>query len=773
MNPLELLEHNRTAYEAVMKHYVSGHRKACVVHATGTGKSYIIAAVTAHFGRTLVVTPNNYVIAQVKSVVKDADVDYTTYHQLMMDAENKNRAFTEYDLFVFDEFHRTGAERWAEGVQYILKLNPEACVFGTTATPVRYLDNGRNMADELFEGQVMSTLTVQDAWVRGILVPPVYVMAIEDFSKVYKENLQKINSAYIPDEERPELIRQLESAQQAWDMAGGVPGIIRDNLSPDTRRVIVFCPKIEKIEEDRAAILGWFLQAGLKVHDIYTIDSSRSEKTNMDEMERFQQDDYEGVKIMISVNMLNEGIHIPRVDALVMLRRTISMNVYLQQMGRCMTATGGGTGRPVILDLQNNLVNVGLHNSFSHMTEAYQQSVVRLGYTGEDRNITVKGLPMDIVDAISCIDEKFNRYCINYDWNNNYALAKAFFDTHGHFPKRGEDVKLNRWAYKWWTTNYLKNPEFYQQKADMLTAIGFDYQTWDRTVDVMWQKNFDECEAYFKEHGHFPTNKDNPRLNSWARAWWRRNYLDQPAEYKQKADMLIAIGFNDMGVWGKRYQEARAFFDTHGHFPLHKENASVNNWARQWWTETYLKNPQLHQQKADLLTSIGFSMACRDNAEVIWSRNYDMCRDYFNLHGRFPQKTKELKLYRWATNWWRATYLKNPRLHQDKADKLTSIGFAYRTAEQQNDEKWMANFSAAKAFFDEHDRFPKDKDNKRLNLWAYKWWNNIYLKNPAEHQQKAEMLLSIGFDFKSMKIVALPEKHFGNQEEQQNRGFKR
>ena len=56
----------------------------------------------------------------------------------------------------------------------------------------------------------------------------------------------------------------------------------------------------------------------------------------------------------ISVNMLNEGIHVPHVDGIIMLRSTISRLIIEQQIGRCLTAENI-LKRPVVLDLVNNM----------------------------------------------------------------------------------------------------------------------------------------------------------------------------------------------------------------------------------------------------------------------------------------------------------------------------------------------------------------------------------------------------------------------------------
>ena len=681
-----LYPHNRKAYEAVVNHFNSGEKRACIVHATGTGKSYVIAAVAELFEKVLVVAPNNYVIAQVQSTVDRNDVDYTTYQQVTMDMNFQKMGETGYDLIVFDEFHRTGAKRWAEGVQFLMKQNPGAKFFGTSATPIRYLDNGRNMAEELFNGHVMSTLNVTDAWVQGILVPPVYVISLDSFNQVKEDCLQKINSEYVPEEARPEMLQQLETAQQAWDKSGGVPGVIRNNISPDTKRIIVFCPKIDKIEEDKDAIMQWFREAGIRIKDTYIIDSSRSDKANMDEMVRFQQDGYQGIKIMISVNMLNEGVHIPRVDAIIMLRRTVSMNVYLQQIGRCMSTSCGQNNRPVILDLQNNIVNVGQNESFFRIEQEYKESVRKNNYSGEDRFMTIKGMELDIINALQFIDNKFKGYFNNSDWFNNYSMAKEFFDTHGHFPTHKENHKIYQWVIQWWSRTYLTNPQQHQDRAQMLVDIGYEYKSGMVANNKKWEGYFAKAKQYYEQYGMFPKTS----LHAWAVRWWREQYLNNPQKYQDWAERLLSIGFQykskqdmDNEAWAKNYEECNTFYHEYGHFPTKMTGTRLYAWAMNWYRKNGLKNPQIHDEKIRLLRQIGFEYCSKDGVlDRTFERLYSEAAAFYKKNGHFPTKTENLSLRKGVVRWWTQYYLKSPEQHQEKADMLLAIGFEYKGNKQ-------------------------------------------------------------------------------------------
>ena len=69
---------------------------------------------------------------------------------------HEDMAKIQPDYIILDEFHRCGAQMWGVGVQNLLELFPQVPLLGLTATNIRYLDNQRDMADELFVGNVAS-----------------------------------------------------------------------------------------------------------------------------------------------------------------------------------------------------------------------------------------------------------------------------------------------------------------------------------------------------------------------------------------------------------------------------------------------------------------------------------------------------------------------------------------------------------------------------------------------------------------------------------------
>ena len=77
-----------------------------------------------------------------------------------------------------------------------------------------------------------------------------------------------------------------------------------------------------------------------------------------------------------------------------------------------------------------------------------------------------------------------------------------------------------------------------------MAALGFTYKSMNDLATEKWMKNYEECRAFFENHGHFPTYKENAKLSGWARMWWKNTYLKNSSLHQEKADMLLKIGFN-------------------------------------------------------------------------------------------------------------------------------------------------------------------------------------------------------------------------------------
>ena len=411
--------------------------RACVVHPTGTGKSYLIAAVSESFKKVLILGPNTFVLDQVHDVLRwrKRGVEYMTYQTLML-TENPH---TDYDLVCLDEFHRVGAQEWGTAVCRLLEANKQAKILGTTATPIRYLDNERNMAEELFGGNVASEITIAEAWNRNILPIPRYVSGLFRWDKTIGEAEGRINrSRSLSKEEKRQRIFRLTNAHLHWELSYGMPAILRKHLDRDARRVIVFCGNIESLQQMHQEVIGWFREAGFIIAGSCTMHSGLSDREQREQMRQFESNKDEGVRLMFSVNMLNEGIHVPNVNAVLMLRTTSSRIIYLQQMGRCLTAAN--TEKPLVLDMVDNITTTTaikeLQDEFNALEIPQTEREGR-----EPHRFEVQDYTLGVRELIGKLVQD------TYTLGERLKTVKAFADQHDRLPQASEKDDYRHWAF--------------------------------------------------------------------------------------------------------------------------------------------------------------------------------------------------------------------------------------------------------------------------------------------------------------------------------------
>lgn len=191
---LELYPHNQIAYDKLCDMLAHSDR-ACVIQPTGTGKFVIIAKLVQDNPdkRFLLLGTNDYMfIDQMDNLEKIApgfhpdNLQFRTYASAMSMARDEQISL-KYDFIIVDEFHHCGAPEWSKGVQWVIDSSPDAKLVGFSATPIRFSDNGRDMADELFDGNIASSMELEEAWLRGILPIPKYVIALYDAPKELDE----------------------------------------------------------------------------------------------------------------------------------------------------------------------------------------------------------------------------------------------------------------------------------------------------------------------------------------------------------------------------------------------------------------------------------------------------------------------------------------------------------------------------------------------------------------------------------------------------------
>jgi superfamily II DNA or RNA helicase len=214
-----------------------------------------------------------------------------------------------------------------------------------------------------------------------------------------------------------------------WKMSYGMPAIIRRHLDKKASRVIVFCAHISDIEEMSEQVKGWFREAGFSLSGSYIIHNQQTDSEQREQMTQFESNDGEGLRLMFSVNILNEGVHVPGVNAVLMLRTTSSRIIFMQQMGRCLTVAN--TTKPLVLDMVDNITTT---TAISDVLAEYDQlEVATAKMEGREPR------PFEVIDYTLGIREVIEKLVPEaYTIEERIKILTSYINQHGRLPKQTE-----------------------------------------------------------------------------------------------------------------------------------------------------------------------------------------------------------------------------------------------------------------------------------------------------------------------------------------------
>lgn len=393
---IELYPHNQKAYSALCD-MLSQRDRACVIQPTGTGKFVIIARMVQDNldKRFLLLGTNEYMfddqmanLADIAPDFKPENLQFMTYAAAMATAKAEADV-SRYDFIVADEFHHCGAPEWSKGVLHIIEENPSAKLVSFSATPIRYSDGGRNMADEMFGGNVASYMEIEEAWLRGILPIPTYVIALYDAPKELGE--LKVSIERVKDKKKySKFVKKYEELRRSLQEADGVDEIIAKHLTKRDGKVIVFCPSQKKLNEFMLLRREWFSGVNENIHAYKTTSADPYGSRNF---RAFKNDDSDALKVLYCINQLNKAVHVRSIDAIVMVRPTKSPIIFHQQLGRVLSSGGGST--PLVFDLCNNFGSLG---GITGMQERMEKTYESL--TDKDKKPPYTPDDFKVIDAI-------------------------------------------------------------------------------------------------------------------------------------------------------------------------------------------------------------------------------------------------------------------------------------------------------------------------------------------------------------------------------------
>lgn len=300
-----------------------GESKGIVVSATGTGKTYLSAFDVGQFNpnRVLFIVHREQILNKAKEDYrqilggeasdygilsgskKESDTKYVFATVQTLSKEHILKQFDEdhFDYILIDEVHKAGAKSYHEIIDY---FNPDF-LLGMTATPER--TDGFNIF-ELFDYNIAYEIRLQEALEEDLLCPFHY-FGVTDFEKDGELISESADINQLVEEERVNYL---------------IEKLIYYGCSKNDPKGLVFCSRKE--EAKRLACL--FEEKG---YPSVCLSGDDSLSKREEEVVRLESGN---INYIFTVDIFNEGIDIPKINQVVMLRNTQSSIIFIQQLGR-------------------------------------------------------------------------------------------------------------------------------------------------------------------------------------------------------------------------------------------------------------------------------------------------------------------------------------------------------------------------------------------------------------------------------------------------------
>ena len=640
---LRLFEHNEKAYKSAVQ-MMEQYGKAAIVHPTGTGKSYIAFKLIEDNPEKVVIwlSPSEYIFkTQLESLKKNdpdfplANVHFYTYAKLICctQAQLDEIVAQKPAYIILDEFHRAGAECWGESTVALLKLCPDAKLLGLTATNIRYLDNNRDMAEELFDSRVASDMTLGEAVVRGILPAPKYVTTVYQYQKAlakYQARVDNLRTPGIQDVNQ----KYLDALRRALEQADGLDRVFAHHITNKSGKYIVFCANKEHMDEMVSHVPEWFagVNPDVVVYEAYS-DDPNTDKAFAD----FKTDTSNRLKLLFCIDMLNEGVHVEGISGVILFRPTISPIIYKQQIGRALTA--GDNTTPLILDVVNNF---GGLTSISGLQSEMQEAVHRLYANGEgDKIVTERFEVIEQVHDCRVLFEQLQA-SLSSSWEHYFSEASIYYAEHGdlNVPKlytTPGGLSLGVWLI---TQRRVREGQIQgnltEQQIARLDSIGM---VWGNRKEIAWQHGFEVAKKYHDTYGNLIVAGKYVNPDGYPLGQWIIKTRQQRLNGRLKEERIAQL--DEIGMvwsvfdakWEKAYALAAAYYEENGNLNIPRSYVTASGerlglWlASQQWS--YPKG-KLSDEQVERLNRIGMYWGNRNDRQ--WNEGYQEAKRYFEAY---------------------------------------------------------------------------------------------------------------------------------------------
>ena len=620
---------------------------------------------------------------------------------------------------VLDCYHELSAVCWAQSVQKLLRMCPQAKVLGLG------VPNGAPVcaaAQELFADCIVSHMTVAEAMAAGTMpVPSAYAALLWPQEEELATLRARIKNLCMP---KGDTSLRVQYEELSWSLrqVENLTVLLPRLLSDTSGHYLVLFESAAYQEK-----LGTELEQLLRTVDpavrFYAADHACFADSAA--VETFLSDTAPGPKVLLCVNAPGVQQPLEGLAGVILVRQSSLMSTFKQMLCRALVAAGSrsvpvfdlvaqfeglGNGRTLQRDCTEAMTRAGSKTPGFRQERPMQQTYRLYGKLRREMEARWEVLCQAAADAAAK--------------EGTLELPRSY-TIHSGVPV-GKWLELQRQVQAGQRPGRLT-----AEQAAKLEKLGI---RWNHRLEAAWEKGFASAQKYRTEHGDLLVPVRYRDKNDFALGEWivynRQRYLGGNLT-QNRIERLEAIGMvwstsNDL--WEQNYAAATQYYLEHGDLEVPIKYETPSGFGLGVWLGAQRaahKAGELPQEQVERLDALGMDWTNRNDRK--WMSLYDVAAAYYHEHGNLNVPSEYVTpdgvlLGKWVAR-QRYAYL-NPdrssaRVTPERKALLDKLGMVW-----EKYDPWQERYDLALAYKTEHGDLEIPSVYKTADgVWLGSWVN--------------------------------------------------
>lgn len=644
---------------------------------------------------------------------------------------------------VLDCYHELSAVCWAQSVQKLLRMCPQAKVLGLG------VPNGAPVcaaAQELFADCIVSHMTVAEAMAAGTMpVPSAYAALLWPQEEELATLRARIKNLCMPKGDTSLRVQYEElswSLRQVENLTVLLPRLLSDTSG---HYLVLF--ESAAYQEKLGAELEQLLRTVDSAVRFYAADHACFADSAA--VETFLSDTAHGPKVLLCVNAPGVQQPLEGLAGVILVRQSSLMSTFKQMLCRALVAAGSrsvpvfdlvaqfeglGNGRTLQRDCTEAMTRAGSKTPGFRQERPMQQTYRLYGKLRREMEARWEVLCQAAADAAAK--------------EGTLELPRSY-TIHSGVPV-GKWLELQRQVQAGQRPGRLT-----VEQAAKLEKLGI---RWNHRLETAWEKGFASAQKYRTEHGDLLVPVRYRDKNDFALGEWivynRQRYLGGNLT-QNRIERLEAIGMvwstsNDL--WEQNYAAATQYYLEHGDLEVPIKYETPSGFGLGVWLGAQRaahKAGELPQEQVERLDALGMDWTNRNDRK--WMSLYDVAAAYYHEHGNLNVPSEYVTpdgvlLGKWVAR-QRYAYL-NPdrssaRVTPERKALLDKLGMVW-----EKYDPWQERYDLALAYKTEHGDLEipsvyKTEDGVWLGSWVSRQRQALNSGSSALSSERRKLLRTL------------------------------